>query len=125
MDDIPFCVAEPFLQFFESQLGSLCIARIMDHIGLVRQLGAHRPSIANGNRIPDDKHIRQIGIHFCVPLCTRIPQQLCGTLFRNVGLSQPIHNPNHDDRQQSRCTTPSHRDLLDILFIFSIGFLVG
>ena len=86
----------------------------MDHIGLARQLGAHNPGIADGNRIPDDQHIREIRIHFRRPLLTRIPRQLCGPLFWNVGLSQPIHDPHHDphhdDRNQSRCTTPSHID---------------
>ena len=116
MDDIPLRVAQPFLQFCESQLGSLRIARIMDHIGLARQLGTHHPGIADGNRIPDDQHIREIGIHFRRPLFTRISRQFCGPLFRNVGLSQPIHDPHHDDRNQSRCTTPSHIDLFDIHF---------
>lgn len=116
MDDIPFRIAEPFLQFFESQLGSLRITRIMDHIGLARQLGTHHPGVADGNRIPDDQHIRKIGIHFRRPRFARFRRQLCGTFFRNVGLSQNIHAPHHDERHQRRRRTPSPMDMLDIHF---------
>ena len=37
-----------------------------------------------------------------------------GTLLRNVGLSQPVHSPHNDDRQQRRRGTPSPIDIFDI-----------